>query len=183
MELTQLITPEMQAALTIIVVMLAILYVLSIIWVIRDAYLRGATWYLWGIVALVPFVGVIAYLLLRPPLLQIDRDEQELEILLKQRQLMQYGECATCGYPVDVNYIVCPNCLNQLKNQCPNCGRALEPAWTVCPYCATQVAVQSEPPKPKRRKQGSTSRSVGNQTSAENTPVATAVVDQAMEQA
>lgn len=31
--------------------------------------------------------------LLRPPL-QIDRDEQELEIALKQRELMKYGECA-----------------------------------------------------------------------------------------
>lgn len=41
-----------------------------------------------AIVALVPILGVIAYCLLRPPLLQIDRDEQELEVALKQRQLM-----------------------------------------------------------------------------------------------
>ena len=139
MDLTQLITPEMQIAFIVIIVMIAILYVLSIIWVVRDAYLRGTTWYLWGLLALIPFIGVVAYLLLRPPLLRIDRDEQELEILLKQRQLMQYGECATCGYPVDADYIVCPNCLTPLKNQCARCSKALEPAWTVCPYCATPV--------------------------------------------
>lgn len=136
----QLWTPQMQTAFTVVVVLLAILYVLSIIWVVRDAYLRGTTWYIWAIVALVPLVGVIAYILLRPPLLRIDRDEQELEIALKQRQLMNYGECATCGYPVDASYVICPNCHTQLKNLCTHCERALEPSWAICPYCATPVA-------------------------------------------
>lgn len=137
--LAQLWTPQMQAAFTILVVLLVILYVLSIIWVVRDSYLRGTTWYIWAIVALVPFVGVIAYILLRPPMLRIDRDEQELEVALKQRQLMRYGECATCGYPVEVDYVLCPNCHTQLKNLCANCQHALEPAWTICPYCATPL--------------------------------------------
>lgn len=137
--LSQLWTPQMQAAFTVVVVLLVILYVLSIIWVVRDAYLRGTTWYIWAIVALVPLVGVIAYILLRPPMLQIDKDEQELEVALKQRQLMQYGECAACGYPVDSDYVICPNCHTQLKNLCSHCEHALEPAWTICPYCATPV--------------------------------------------
>ena len=66
----------MQTAFTIVVVLLVILYILSIIWVVRDAYLRGTNWYIWAVVALVPIVGVIAYCLLRPPMLQIDKDEQ-----------------------------------------------------------------------------------------------------------
>ena len=164
-------------AFTIIVVLLAILYVLSIIWVIRDAYLRGTTWYLWGLVALIPFVGVIAYLLLRPPLLQIDRDEQELEILLKQRQLMQYGECASCGYPVEVNYIICPNCHTQLKNQCSSCGHALEPTWAICPYCATPVTGSSDKMRQQRRRTHKKSanpkakQSSGNASNAANVTV------------
>lgn len=135
----QLWTPQMQTAFTIVVVLLVVLYILCIIWVVRDAYLRGTTWYIWGIVALVPIVGLIAYLLMRPPMLRLDRDEQELEVALKQRQLMQYGECATCGYPVDSSFVLCPNCHTQLKNLCTHCERALEPAWTVCPYCATPL--------------------------------------------
>lgn len=154
--LAQLWSPQIQAAFTVVVVLLVILYILSIIWVIRDAYLRGTTWYIWAIVALVPVIGVIAYCLLRPPMLRIDRDEQELEVALKQRQLMQYGECATCGYPVDSNYVICPNCHTQLKNLCSHCERALEPAWTICPYCATpvgmpQAASPSKPQRPRRR--------------------------------
>lgn len=136
---SQLWTPELQMALTACIILLVVLYVLSIVWVVRDAYLRGTVWYIWAIVALVPLVGVVAYCLLRPPLLQIDRDEQELEVALKQRQLMRYGECANCGYPVEADYILCPNCHQRLKNQCVRCGHALDPSWTVCPYCATQV--------------------------------------------
>ena len=138
--LVQLWTPELQAAFTAVVVLLVILYVLSIVWVVRDAYLRGSYWYVWAIVSLVPLVGIIAYCLLRPPLLQIDRDEQELEIALKQRELMKYGECANCGYPVEADFVLCPNCHQRLKNLCGTCNHALDPTWTVCPYCATPVA-------------------------------------------
>ena len=137
--LAQLWTPELQAAFTAVVVLLVILYVLSIVWVVRDAYLRGSYWYVWAIVSLVPLVGVIAYCLLRPPLLQIDRDEQELEIALKQRELMKFGECANCGYPVESDFVLCPNCHQRLKNLCGTCNHALDPSWTVCPYCATPV--------------------------------------------
>ena len=49
--LSQLWTPELQMAMTVFVVMLVILYVLSIVWVVRDAYLRGTMWYVWAIVA------------------------------------------------------------------------------------------------------------------------------------
>lgn len=158
--LSQLWTPEMQTAFTVVLVLLVILYVLSIIWVVRDAYLRGTMWYIWAIVALVPVLGVIAYCLLRPPLLQLDRDEQELEIALKQRQLMKYGECAACGYPVEADFVLCPNCHTQLKNLCMRCNHALEPSWTVCPYCATPVGA----PAPasgsgRRRSSGGASRS------------------------
>ncbi len=137
--LSELWTPQMQAAFVVVIVAVIILYVLSIVWVVRDAYMRGITWYIWAIISLVPFLGVIAYCLLRPPMLQIDRDEQELEVALKQRQLMQYGECATCGYPVEADYVLCPNCHARLKNLCSHCGHALEPTWGICPYCAAPV--------------------------------------------
>lgn len=135
--MSQIITPEVQQAFSVVVMLCAVLYVLVVVWVARDAYQRGTVWWLWAIVALVPIVGVIAYVLLRPSLLRVDRDEQELEIALKQRQLMRYGECATCGYPVEADYVVCPNCHQRLKNVCPSCGRPLDPSWSVCPYCAT----------------------------------------------
>lgn len=149
--LAQLWTPEVQQAFTAVIVLLVILYILSIIWVVRDAYMRGTLWFVWAAVALVPLLGVIAYCMLRPPMMRIDRDEQELEVALKQRELMKYGECASCGYPVEADYVLCPNCHAQLKNLCGNCGRALEPAWTVCPFCAVPVGAES--PRSRRAHQ------------------------------
>ena len=153
--LSQLWTPEMQAAFTVVLVLLVILYVLSIVWVVRDAYLRGTAWYIWAVVSLVPVLGVIAYCLLRPPLLQRDKDEQALEIALKQRQLMKYGECATCGYPVEADYVLGPSGHTQLKNLGSRCERALEPSWTVCPYCATPVGAPAASSGSRPRRSGS----------------------------
>ena len=96
----------------------------------------------------------MAHCLLRPPLLQLDRDEQELEIALKQRQLMKYGECANCGYPVEADFVLCPNCHTQLKNLCMRCNHALEPSWTVCPYCATPVGAPAPHATRQRRPSG-----------------------------
>lgn len=141
--LAQFMTPEVQGALTVLIVFLVALYVLVVVWVARDAYQRGTNWIVWAVIALIPAIGFIAYLLLRPPLLQVDRSEQELEIALKQRQLMHYGECANCGYPVEADYVLCPNCHTRLKNLCTNCHHALDPTWTVCPYCGKPVGAPS----------------------------------------
>ena len=130
---------ELTVVFTLCIIILLGLYIMSIIWVSRDSYLRDANTKLWTLVAIIPILGVIAYCLMRPPMYQIDRDEQQLEIALKKRQLMQYGECAKCGYPVEWDYVICPKCNTQLKNLCHECGKALHPKWRVCPYCATSV--------------------------------------------
>ena len=148
--LSSLITEEMRMALVVVCVMIAALYVLSIAWVVRDAHLRGTNWVVWGIVSIIPIVGLVAYCLLRPSLLQIDRDEQELEIAYKQRALQKYGNCAVCGCPVEDDFIVCPSCHTPLKNQCARCGKPLDPTWSMCPYCATPVNGAAPRRRPSR---------------------------------
>lgn len=130
----------MQMMFTIVALLIVCLYALSIVWISRDARLRGLAPMKWMIIGLIPGAGLIAYLLLRPPMLAMDRDEQELEVALKQRELMKYGECAQCGYPVKEDYILCPNCQTQLRNMCANCSKPLEPSWPVCPYCTAPVS-------------------------------------------
>ncbi len=120
-------------------VIVAILYILSIAYVIKDARQRGASWQLWGVISLIPLIGFIAWCVARPPLTAEDRDEQDLEIALKRRQLMQFGECMHCGYPVEADYVLCPHCHTRLKNLCPTCRHALNPEWSICPYCTTQI--------------------------------------------
>lgn len=141
--LAQLITPEVRFALVLVLVLLALLYLLSIIWVVRDSYLRGTSPIIWGIIAIIPFLGCMVYAMMRPPLYACDREEQNIGLLLQQRELMDYGECPQCGYPTVRDYVLCPNCHVRLRNQCVVCKHTLEPEWTVCPYCATKVAPRS----------------------------------------
>lgn len=137
--LAQLITPQVKFALTVVVVFIALLYLMSIIWVVRDSFLRGTTPVLWGIIALIPFLGVMIYAMMRPPLYACDREEQNISLLLQQRQLMEFGECPQCGYPTRREYVLCPHCLVRLRNICKVCNNTLEPEWSVCPHCATKV--------------------------------------------
>ena len=134
--ISQILTPELQMVLIVLLVMLIALYVLSIVWVIRDANQRGVTWWVWGLVSLIPIVGVIAYCLMRPPLMQIDRDEQELEVALKQRELMKYGECAHCGYPVEEDYVMSnlPSCAQPILDRM---SLLHHPYWSASPAASS----------------------------------------------
>lgn len=136
--LSQVFTPEVMGVVTALLILVIVLYLISIFWSVRDASARGFGW-AWGLLSIIPIAGLVAYCLIRPPLLKDDRDEQELEIALKRRQLMRYGDCANCGYPVEADYVMCPNCHQRLKNLCPTCHHALDPSWTVCPYCTTPI--------------------------------------------
>ena len=74
---------------------------------------------------------------MRPPLLLIDKEEQELDITLKRRQLAKYGNCANCGQPVKDDYVACPKCGRKLREICSSCKKPLEFSWTTCPYCGS----------------------------------------------
>ena len=136
----QLITPEVAMVLTLMVVCVVSVYILSIVYVIRDAARRGAEprW-VWALIAVIPIVGILAYVILRPSSSLIDREEQDLDIALREHQLYHYGICPQCGAPIDRDFVVCPMCNTQVRNFCPTCHRPLNADWKVCPYCRTRI--------------------------------------------
>ncbi|MBF0908361.1 MAG: zinc ribbon domain-containing protein, partial [Atopobium sp.] len=69
----------------------------------------------------------------------IDREEQDLDIALREHQLSHYGICPKCSAPIDRDFIVCPICNTQVRNVCPTCHRPLNADWKVCPYCRTRI--------------------------------------------
>ena len=152
--LQAIMTPAVKTVLTVIILFIALLYLISIVWVIRDARMRGTNYIIWGVISLVPFVGPLAYLLLRPPLYAADREEQEYDMRIKQRELSLNADCPICGYPAEPDFLLCPHCGTQLRNQCPHCGHALNPDWVACPYCCTRVSgAASSPARFSRRQQ------------------------------
>lgn len=136
----ELMSPQVMAVFYALIIAVIVLYVLAIAYVVIDARRRGAQSYVaWGIIAAIPVVGLIAYLVLRPATLVADREEQELDMALRERQLAQYGNCPNCGTPIEKDFIVCPVCNTQVRNVCPTCHKPLEAHWKVCPYCRTHI--------------------------------------------
>jgi hypothetical protein len=101
--------------------------------------------------ALFPFVGPVVYTILRPPEFLEDVHERDLEIRaseLRVRQLIEQS-CPHCEYPIELNYVRCPNCERRLKQPCRNCRKPLDPKWGVCPYCETEVPKQKPAQDPR----------------------------------
>ncbi|HIR91739.1 MAG TPA: zinc ribbon domain-containing protein [Candidatus Limicola stercorigallinarum] len=136
----ELLSPQLMMAIYCFIGFIVALYVLSVLYVFIDAYRRGSSFFwAWGLLSLIPFLGLIAYLALRPHSYRSDREEQELDMALRERQLAQYGTCPNCGSPIEKDFVVCPVCNTQVRNVCPSCKRPLDAHWKVCPYCRTHI--------------------------------------------
>ena len=134
----ELMSPQLMGALYLFIAFIVALYLLAIVYVFIDARRRGAqAWWAWGLVSIIPFVGLIAYIALRPGSYQSDREEQELDMALREHQLAQFGSCPNCGTTIEKDFIVCPVCNTQVRNVCPSCHKPLDAHWKVCPNCRT----------------------------------------------
>ena len=124
----ELMSPELMAVIYVFVGFIVALYILSVIYTFIDAKRRGADpFWIWGIVSLIPFVGLLVYVVLRPMSYLADREEQMLDMALREHQLNEYGSCPN------------PVCNTQVRNVCPSCHRPLDANWKVCPYCRTHI--------------------------------------------
>ncbi len=92
------------------------------------------------LVIVLPVVGLVVYLMLRPR----ETLEEAYEHSLEQEALLQAieesEECPGCGQHVDGSFLYCPDCHTQLKKPCPECGKPLRLHWSLCPYCGASVA-------------------------------------------
>ena len=110
--------------------------------------------------SLFPFVGTVVYAILRPPEFLEDARERELEIRAAELRVRQLSElsCPNCGFPVEKNYLRCPNCQRRLKDPCHSCGKPVDPRWALCPYCESALPgrgrqQQRAPQAPRRGEQ------------------------------
>lgn len=138
--ISELMSPQLMGVVYAFVGFIIALYVLSVVYVFIDARRRGASAYVaWGIgVRAQDQVGNEAYKRDEGDDAS-DREEQELDMALRERQLAQYGTCPQCGAPIEKDFVVCPVCDTQVRNVCPSCHRPLDAHWKVCPYCRTRI--------------------------------------------
>lgn len=133
--------------ISLLVLFLIVTYVTLIYWTYMDARRRIEDPVLIACAtaaSVFPFIGTVVYTILRPPEFLEDRQERELELRaaeLRLRQLIEQS-CPHCEYPIDGEFLRCPNCERKLRNPCRKCTKPLDPKWGVCPYCETEVRRQ-----------------------------------------
>lgn len=133
---------------------LVVVWLALIVYTYLDAKRRISDPFLVGCATLasfIPYLGTAIYAIVRPPEFLEDAHERELEIKaaeLRVRQLTEHS-CPGCGFPVEKNFLRCPDCQRRLKHPCPSCNRPVDPKWALCPYCETALG---EPERPRRKR-------------------------------
>lgn len=148
-------------AATLFLLMLVVLWLALIVYTYLDARRRIADPFLVAcatVASFFPFIGTAVYAIVRPPEFLEDAHERELEIRAAELRVRQLREqtCPNCEFPVEKNYLRCPNCQRRLKDPCPSCGKPVDPRWGLCPYCET--ALREQPRRQKRRPEGERER-------------------------
>jgi len=96
-------------------------------------------------VSMLPIVGVLVYMLLRPSEYLADVRERELEIRMMERQLGRQERCPYCKSHIEGEYLSCPVCTTKLRQSCTGCDKPLDPRWAMCPFCETEVSGKGRP--------------------------------------
>jgi Double zinc ribbon len=144
-------------AATLFLLMLVVLWLALIVYTYLDARRRISDPFLVAcatVASFFPYIGTAVYAIVRPPEYLEDAHERELEIKAAELRVRQLREqsCPNCEYPVEKNFLRCPNCQRRLKDPCPTCGKPVDPRWGLCPYCETNLGGGGgERPRRKRR--------------------------------
>lgn len=122
--------------------LLAALWLSLVIWTFRDMRLRSrdpfAQILAAVVVGLLPGVGLLIYLILRPPETLAEAYERALEEEALLQEIEERPACPGCSRIAEPGWILCPYCHTRLRKQCPDCDALLELQWNLCPFCGNQ---------------------------------------------
>lgn len=129
----------------LLILFVVVMYLALVYWTYMDAVRRIADPMLVmcaTAVSLIPFVGAILYVIVRPPEYLDDIRERELEMQASEARLadLNYMLCPHCEFEVEKDFLRCPNCLRRLRAPCGTCRRPLDPTWKICPYCEAELS-------------------------------------------
>jgi len=151
-------------AVTLFVLMIVVVWLALIVYTYLDAKRRISDPFLVAcatIGSFFPYIGTAVYAIVRPPEFLEDAHERELEIRAAELRVRQLTEasCPNCEYPVEKNYLRCPQCQRRLKDPCPSCGKPVDPRWALCPYCESALREQPRRAKGEGRRESREERS------------------------
>jgi hypothetical protein len=154
----------LNTAVSVALLILGVLYLALIFWTFADARRRIDDPLLVAcatLAAFFPFVGVIVYLIVRPPEFLDDVRLRELEMTAAEARLanLDYSLCPHCDYEIQSDYLRCPSCMRKLKERCYSCGKPVDPAWRICPFCEAETSAPTPSATARRRRRQTTDQS------------------------
>lgn len=136
------IASYLTVAAAIVGAILAALWLSLVIWTFRDMRSRSrdpfAQILAAVVVALLPIVGLIIYLILRPPETLAEAYERALEEEALLQEIEERPACPGCSRTIEAGWILCPYCHTRLRKRCLDCDALLELPWNLCPFCGNQ---------------------------------------------
>jgi hypothetical protein len=140
---------------TLFLLMLVVLWLALIVYTYLDARRRISDPFLVGcatVASFFPFIGTAVYAIVRPPEFLEDAHERELEIKAAELRVrhLRDSSCPNCEYPIEKNYLRCPNCQRRLKDPCPTCSKPVDPRWELCPFCESTLRGGAERERTRR---------------------------------
>ena len=133
------------------------LYGATVFWTWKDARRRIEDPVIVGVCVATavcfPFVGVLIYLILRPPEYIADVHERELEIRAMERRLGADSVCPYCRNPSEASFLSCPHCGTKLKQACRRCKAPARPDLAPVPVLrdgGDDAAAAGTPAPPRR---------------------------------
>ncbi|HEY3080751.1 MAG TPA: zinc ribbon domain-containing protein [Chloroflexota bacterium] len=128
----------------------AALWFCLVVWTFRDIQKRTrdlvvqvlAT----ALVVLFNVPGLVLYLILRPPETLDETYARALEAEALLKEVEGGSLCPRCQTRTDPDFRVCPSCRAPLRLPCDDCGRLVQVNWTVCPYCVNELTTKRAPP-------------------------------------
>jgi RNA polymerase subunit RPABC4/transcription elongation factor Spt4 len=119
--------------------LLAALWISLVIWAFRDMRARSRDPFAQVLaalaVAVLPVVGIIIYLILRPRETLAEAYERALEEEALLQEIEERPRCPGCSRSIEAKWLLCPHCHTRLKKACPDCNSLLELQWNICPFC------------------------------------------------
>ena len=140
MTLSDTFLSYLTTGLIILLALFFALWVSLVIWAYRDMRSRSRDVFAQTlsaiVVALLPVVGILIYLILRPAETLSESFERALAEEALLQEIEKKPHCPGCSRHVQPDWQVCPYCHVRLKKPCNRCDELIELQWTICPFCA-----------------------------------------------